>query len=134
MDKIEIRPYKAADFDVIHAWWIQSGQNPPSPGCMIEDGTFVAEINGEPALSLTVLKTQSKQIALFEGYIAKPGLEKGLRNEAGAQLWERCYQYALEHGYRNAIVYSGKPQLTARYEKLGMTRSLEGLSALYRRL
>lgn len=131
---INIRPYRHSDYEMIASWWTQHGEAGPLPGMMVEDGTFVVEVDQAPVMSLTCFLTQSKQIAYFEGYVAKPGISKKLSNECGRELWNHCFDYARERGYSNVICYTYREKLAKRYEELGMQRSTSGLHSLVRSL
>jgi hypothetical protein len=131
--KFGIRPYQHSDFETICSWWEASHETAPIPGMMIEYGTFILEIDGAPSMSLTVLLTQSKEISFLEGFIAKPGIEKNLRQEASQCLVNHCYSFAHFKGYKNILCYSKVEKLSKRYESLGMTRSQSGLTGFYRR-
>lgn len=134
MTNFRVRPYLNSDYEEIRGWWEDAGVPGPTPGEMIEDGTFVLEIDGVPGMSLTVFLTQSKSVAYLEGYIAALGLFPEDRKQGGRVLWNHCYQFAKDRGYSNLFIYAGHPKLVERYEDLGMTRSLSGLTALHRRV
>lgn len=129
---IEIRPYQEEDFDEICSWWIEHKEFAPLPGMMTEEGTFVLEYEGKPILTLSVLMTQSKEIAYFEGYCAKPGIEKQLRNDLGEILFEHAYEFLRNRGFKRVIIFTDKPSLVHRYEELGMVKNMNGLYAMGR--
>lgn len=129
---IDIRPYKESDFETIKTWWQQHNGIPPQPGMMIEDGTFVVEWSGEPVMTLTVFKTQSTEIAFFEGFCKHPYLPKELSYQFGSNLFEHCYEYLQKNGYKRAILYAEYEALVKRYEALGMTKALSGLTSMTR--
>lgn len=128
-----IRRFKDDDYSEIASWWDACGENRPEPGMMVEDGTFVVEERGLPVMTMTVLLTQSKALAMFEGFIAKPGMETLDRRELGHSLWDHCFAYAKSKGYRNVICY-GKPELAKRYENFGMRAAMSELVGMMRRI
>lgn len=127
-----IRAYKDSDYETIASWWTQAGEIGPLPGMMVEDGTFVVEIDGKPVMSQSVWLTQSKCIALFELFIRDPNTK--LPKDVGAKLWQHCFQYAKSRGYNFCITYSKEPRLTERLESFGMNKSLSGLQGLWKEL
>ncbi len=128
---MNIRPYEHADYELICSWWIESKEHAPERGMMVTDGTFVLECEGRAVMSLTVLLTQST-IAYFEGYIADPNFSRGAR--LGALLWAYCYRFARSRGAKQVVIFAGKEKLVKRYQALGVTPVLSGLTALTRSL
>lgn len=134
MSKFHVRPYKESDYEEIVSWWNAANEPGPVPGEMAENGTFVLEIHGVPSMSLTLFLTQSKGVSFIEGFIAKPGLPKDDRREGGEMLWFVCYAFAKANGYTGVTTYAKNEGLVARYEQLGMTRSVSGLTALHKQI
>lgn len=131
---VNIRPYENKDYNMICSWWEGHRETPPLPGMMVEDGTFVVEFNNEPVMTLTVLITQSSQVSYFEGYCAKPHLPKDISNELGVILWDHCYQWLKDNGYKRVNVLTDKHTLVNRYKDLGMSENMNGLYSLGRSL
>lgn len=129
---IEIRPFKESDYEEICSWWRAHGEFSPLPGMMTEEGTFVLELDDEPVMTLSVLMTQSKEIAFFEGYCSKPGLDKEIRNSLGKMLWAYGYEFLKDRGYKRVIAYTDKDALAERYQNLGMRPNVSGLHSLGR--
>jgi hypothetical protein len=118
-----IRSYKDADFDTIVSWWEDYKECPPLEGMMLSDGSFILELNKVPAMSLTVLLTQSKEISYIEGFIKNP-LFKDINLESyGKILWNHCFEYAKSRGYKRAICFSMEEKLFNKYERFGMTKT-----------
>ena len=122
-----IRPYKNSDYEMICSWWAMRYEYPPLQGMMIEDGTFIYEIKGKPAMSLTVYKTQSN-IGYLEGYISNPEIET--KKEYGQELWDHCFQWAKENGVKHLVCYTNQERLVERYTQLGMSPTINRLTAL----
>lgn len=131
---VNIRPFRNTDFEMICSWWEFYGAVPPIAGMMCEDGTFILELGTEPVMTLSVLLTQSKEISYFEGYCAKPGLSKENSNDCGNILWDHCYKYLRDKGYKRVIIFTDKDSLARRYMDLGMTKAVGGLTSLAREL
>lgn len=129
---IQVRPYQESDFDEICSWWKEHGEFAPLPGMMTPEGTFVLDLNGMPVMTLSVLMTQTKEISYFEGYCAKPSLEKRLSNALGKLLWNHGYNYLRDRGYKRVIAFTDKTKLAERYEDLGMNQNMQGLTSLGR--
>ena len=129
---MNIRPYKHEDFDTICSWWNTSTNQVPPVGLMIEDGTFILEINKVPALCLTVLKTQSKEICYLFGYVKNPSFN--VLEEQGKKLWDHCFEYAKNSGYKRIMCIAHIDNLKLKYERFGMTRTLNNVSTFSREL
>jgi hypothetical protein len=129
---INIRRYQHNDFEEICSWWREHGECPPLPGMMIEDGTIVMEHDGKPVMTLTILITLSNEIAYFEGYCAKPGIDKQLSNRCGKSLFEYGYEFLKLNGFKRAIIFTDKPALVERYKELGMDVNMKDLVSLGR--
>lgn len=134
MMKFDIRPYRENDFETIVSWWEAHHEVPPLPGMMIEDGTFVLEMNGEPIITLTAFKTQSKQISFLEGFCSKPGLDKKLRNELSRGLWRHVLNYLKEDGFKRVMIMAHREALAKRYQELGMQMGLHSVQTLGREI
>lgn len=128
--KTHIRAYKETDYDRVYSWWEARNEVPPCLGMMIEDGTFILELDGEPVMTLTALTTQSKHISFFEGYCAKPGMDKTLRNMLGSLIWGHGVKYLQSKGYTRVNIVTDKLKLLKRYEELGMELQMTGLYSL----
>lgn len=131
---MKIRAYRESDFEMICSWWEDHNQIPPSRGMMIEDGTFILELFGKAAMTLTVFKTQSKEMSYFEGYCKHPLIPKIISNEISKVLWEHCLNYLRDNGYKRVLIFTDKPALVNRYQKLGMIENIGGITALGRLL
>lgn len=129
---MNIRPYKHSDYETICSWWTTHGEPGPVLGMMIEDGTFVAELCDEPALSLTVFLTQSKELAYLEGYVKNPKF-KNLEAE-GKQLFEHCYDFAKSKGYKRVVMFSQVPKLNEKCIRYGMLKAASHLSSTVKEL
>jgi hypothetical protein len=131
---MKIRHYKESDYREICSWWKKHQEEAPLPGMMVETGTFVVELEGNPVMTLTALFTQSVEVAYLEGYCAKPGLEKRVRNQIGQELWNYVYAWLRALGFKRVVALSPNASLTKRYEELGMSQNMSGLTSLSRSL
>jgi hypothetical protein len=126
-----IREYTPSDFSIISSWWTDQKECSPVEGMMIEDGTFILESDNVPALSLTVFKTQSKEMAYLEGFIKNPVFKRSLEKEAAA-LWEHCFQYAKNCGYKRLVCYCLVDKLVEKYKRFGMIQTTSNLNSFVR--
>lgn len=115
-------------------WWNHYKETPPIAGMMIEDGTFILEIDKIPALSLTVFLTQSKEIAYLEGFIKNPHFENISLHEVSQSLWDHCFLYAKNKGYKRLLAYCNNDKLKKKYQQFGMVNVLEPLSGFVKEL
>lgn len=118
---------------MVAGWWLDACQPMPTPGMLVEDGTFILELDSVPALCLSVFLTQSKDIAWTAGYIKNPKFKQSLEKE-GAHLWTHCFNYAKEKGYNRVMCYSLVNKLTEKYKRFGMTQTCSNLSSFMRML
>lgn len=116
---IKVRAYKNSDYSTISSWWKNSTGARPAKGLMIENGTFILELNGIPAMCLTVLLTQSKEIAYCTAFIKNPIFKDDNLEEYGQILWSCCNAYAKSNGYKRTICFSNIPQLQEKYKRFG---------------
>lgn len=119
----KIRSYKKSDFNMIYSWWEQIGEPLPIEGVMIENGSFLLELDNVPALALTILLTQSKELAFIEGFIKNPIFKKSLEPYSQI-LWNHCLDYAKNLGYKRVLVLSDKEKLFSKYEHYGMIKTI----------
>jgi|HubBroStandDraft_4_1064222.scaffolds.fasta_scaffold286539_2 hypothetical protein len=131
---ILIRPYDESDFDMICSWWKAHEEVGPIPGMMIKDGTFVLEYESLPVMTMTVYTTQTLEVAFFEGFCSRPDVDGDLRKSLGKQLWEHCYQYLRDKGFKRVIAYTNHWKLAKRYMDLGMKANIGGLISLGKEL
>lgn len=131
---ITIKPYSHSDFEQICSWWDGYGESRPVEGMMIENGTFILELNEIPTLCLTVLLTQSKEMAYLFAFIKNPTFNGQNLEEYGRVLWDYCAKFAKDLGYKRVICFAGTNKLKDKYEKFGMKQTMTGLSSLVKEL
>lgn len=131
--KVFIRPYHPNDYGMICSWWGEFGQDVPTPGMLLEDGTFILDLDGTSSLCLTVLLTQSKDMSYLFAYIKNP-LYCGCLEEYGKQLWDHCFDYAASKGYSRIICFADNPKLEAMYKRFGMIETTKNMTGLIKEL
>lgn len=127
--KYNIRSYKNEDFNILSSWFNEYENTILPKDLMVEDGTFILEMNGVPALSLTVLLTQAKGMAYLFAYIKNPILKGYNMDYFGSILWKYCQDYAKEKGYNKLICFSPDEKLTEKYKRFGMKENLKNLTS-----
>lgn len=118
---VRVRPYKPEDYATLAGWYEGHGMAAPPADFFLEDGTFVLEINGELAASLSVFLTQSPYVNLLEGFIGNPKA-KFQRSQQNQHLVNRCYEYARSRGAKSVFCHTDCDKLNDRYEVLGMRK------------
>lgn len=126
-----IRPYRHTDFKEIASWWQMSTGQTPATHMMVEDGTFILEIDNKPALALTTLLTQSKDMAYLFSFIKNPVFKQTLETY-GKILWDHCSDYAKEKGYTRVICFADETKLADKYLRFGMQKTSDKLTGFVR--
>lgn len=126
---IKIRSYKNTEFEGISEWCKYFTSVSPLPNMLLENGTFVLEIENVSALCVTVLLTQSKDMAYIFNFIKNPLFDGVNLEEYGKVLWSHCFNWAKEQGYSQLICFSDNDKLTDKYQRFGMKKNLTGLTS-----
>jgi len=126
--KLEIKRYSHSDFENISSWWMESTGMRPTSNMMIEDGTFILTVNNIEALCLTVLLTQSKDMAYLFAFIKNPFFKNIDLEECGQVLWNHCFDYAKSKGYTQVLCFTDNEKLKEKYKRFGMTPTVNNLT------
>jgi hypothetical protein len=129
-----IRPYRESDWPTIEGWWIASGETPPLPTMMPLESSFVAEIDGKPALAVTVYLTNTPEVAYTENFIGNPKLRGSERTSAAVILSNHIAEFAKAKGFKRLLCMTEKWALRARYQQLGYEPTLSGVTTFVRSL
>lgn len=129
---IEIRNFKRSEFETVVSWWNKANEQPPVIGMMPEDTTFIAEINGRPSLCVTLYLTNSKEICYVENFVGNPDVNKNKRKEAAKILSDYIAVFAGQLGYKRMMCMCYKEPLVKRYQELGYTPTLNGVTTFIR--
>lgn len=127
-----IRNYISSDYSEIASWWEKSGHVAPIKGFMSPEVTYVLELDNIPALSLSMLLTNSKEAAYMEAFIKNPKFNN--LHEYGFLLWDHCFKEAKKAGYKRVICASNIPKLFSKYEDFGMKKVSENYTGFVREL
>lgn len=131
---ITIRPYRNEDFAEIQSWWAAAGEVAPLPGMMPEESSFIAEIDGVPALAVAIYLTNTPELAYIENLIGNPILKGPDRQQAMKFLVGHFCQFAKSHGHKRLLCMTEKDKLVSRYSELGFSPTLGGVTTLVRSL
>lgn len=131
---MKIRPYKNSDYEMISSWWTAYNEPAPIRGAMIENGTFILEFKNVPALCLTTLLTQSFEVAYVAGFVKNPLFKEIPLEPEGQHLWNHCFSYAKDKGYKRVLCFSVVDKLTKKYEKFGMKKTYNSLTSFVKEL
>lgn len=123
-----IRSYKNSEYEMVCSWWKEFTNQEPLSGMLIENGTFILELNDMPALCITVFLTQSKDMAYIANFIKNPIFFQNNLEDYGKKLWNHCFNWAYEQGYSRVLCFSDNPKLSVKYEKFGMKPTLTNLT------
>lgn len=134
MPKIAVRPYRESEFRMIEAWWHEQNEVAPLPSMMPIDSSFIAEIDGKPALAITIYLTNCKEVAYLENFVGNPAMKGSDRRVASHILLDHVQKFAKARGFRNLLCMAHKPQLERRYVELGYRQTLGGVSTFLRNL
>ena len=127
-----IRPYKQSDWETVLSWWKASGEMPPFENMMPLASSFVAEIDGKPALAVAIYLTNTKAAAYVENFIGNPDMKGSDRRQAARELSDHLAKFAKERGYQCLFCMSEKDVLHKRYFELGFHPTLSGVTTFVR--
>ncbi len=131
---VRIRPLGASDLPIIMKWWAAANEPAPPSDTMPLESSFVAEVDGKPVLSVSVLLTNSPSLAYTENFIGAPDSKGASRREAALMLSDHIAAFAKARGCKYLACIAYRPKLWGRYEELGYVKTLEGVSTFVRQL
>lgn len=105
---------------MIQQWCKAYGESAPTSD-IIPDSSFVLEMDGTPALFLSLIKTNTP-ICYFENFCGNPEF-KGKRSEAVPALIAHIEAIAKSEGFKGIITYSMRPKLTDLFESYGFKQA-----------
>lgn len=130
---ITIRHYKSSDWKMVEKWWGLSGELAPEPEMMPTESSFIAEVDGCPALAVALYLTNTPSLAYAENFIGNPEVKGPKRSQAAHVLSDHIAAFAYSKGYRRILCMTEKPVLKSRYMELGFTPTLDGITTFVRR-
>ncbi len=126
----QIRTYTHEDFKMLKSWWDAAGKNCPPPVMFSTDSTYIFEIEGVPALSVTAYLTNSKGLAILEHFVGNPELKGADRRNASAFFINLVYDTLNVLGYQYVLGFATNDKLVKRYEELGMTQLSPNITSM----
>lgn len=129
---ITIRSYTSADWKMIKEWWHLSGEVGPFESMMPLDSSFVAELDGSPALAVALYLTNMPEAAFVENFIGNPEVKGEKRKEASQLLADHIARFAKQRGYKCLVCMTEKDVLKKRYVELGFNPTLSGVTTFVR--
>lgn len=132
---IAIRPYSATtDFPMLSRWWAAHSEPGPLETMVPSESTWVLELDGTPALSVSLILTNIPEYCLVDNLIGNPELKGSQRAEATFILLQYLEQYARDHGYRRLFCLAYRQKLKRLYESLGFGRTMDDVSTFVKSL
>lgn len=115
---INIRQFKLTDKNTLEQWCIYNKLSIESLNSFPET-TYIAEIDGKPAVCLCLYLTICGSFAWIENVIGNPELKNKGRSEATNELLKYVTNLAKELNYKNILIGSVEPKLTNKYKECG---------------
>lgn len=115
-----IRTYTHADYDMLSSWYKDSSEPCVPKDLLPEDTTFVLELEGVPALCVSVYLTNCKGVAYLEHFIGNPSLKGKERQKATSLFFEAMSVFVKGCGYKRIACSTVYPKLKQYYKKLGL--------------
>lgn len=123
-----IRNYQSSDFETVSRWWAHSKEIGPLEGMLPPESTYILELDGIPALCVTIILTNTKEFCYLENFAGNPTVERAQRRKASQLLTKHVTTVAKSLGYKRLLCLAYKGPLKKRYQELGFTRTLDGVS------
>jgi hypothetical protein len=123
-----IRPYKASDYQMIRSWWAHYKEPGPLPSMIPLESSFILEIDNIPALMICVIITNVKEYCLLENFVGNPLIDNEKRRNNALELIEYVTIFTKQLGIKRLICMAYKTPLKKRYQELGFTEVLDGIS------
>ena len=119
---ISVRPYKAADYDMVSGWWKAHGWEAMSPTFLPVVG-IVIEDNGVPRCAVWIKQENSTPIAMMEWLVTNPENTGKQSMRAISQAVHACRDCAKAMGRTALFTYCKQQSLARIYEREGFTLS-----------
>lgn len=126
--KITIRPYESKDWNMVLSWWEMQKEYPPIETMMPLNSSFIAELDGNPALAVCLYLTNTPEVCYVENFVGNPEFKGPVRKQATVILLDHISNFAHSLGFKRLLCMSEKPILKSHYESIGFTRTLDGVA------
>jgi len=114
---------------MIQSWWAAHNEVAPTAGMLPPESTFILELSETPALCVSIILTNTKEYCYLENFVGNPAIDRKERFEASGILSDHVSAVAKTLGYKSLICSAYKAPLEKRYEELGFTKILTGLTS-----
>lgn len=128
---INIRQITGDDFFLINAWYRERGLGVP-PEQLHPPTTYIADVNGDPVLSVSLVLTNCTAVGMIENLITKPNSE--LSREALPEVIRfieiKAKEWGVKYLFMNAVV----EKLKTKYEEFGFKRKADTFQYLFKEI
>lgn len=131
---ITTRLVTQSDVPMLTRWWEAAEMYGFTGDYLPRDTAYMTLSDGEPAAVLCIYKTNIKEYAYLECYIANPDMEKSERRLASEHLVKYAEKQAVLMGYKKLVCLTHIDALKARYEELGYKPSLQNVTTFVKEL
>lgn len=121
---ISIRNYKDSDYGMVKAWWDEHKEAAPLPHMLPTESTYVYELDGIPALCVTMYLLNTKAFAMVDNFVGNPAIEKSKRQVVSREGFPFLLRRAKELGIERLFCMGHRAKLKLYYESLGFSRTL----------
>lgn len=127
---MKIRLYKETDFPMLLSWFKEANPDEvPTPDMIPRASTFILDLNGIPALSVSLIITNTST-AYVENFIGNPELKNKDRRESTPILLNHLAQVADKLGYTRLLCMAPNSKLSGYYQSIGFKPTLQGVVTL----
>lgn len=134
MAKTVIRKYHPTDLSLLESWAKAYGIASLNEAA-IPSTTYIAEVGGEPVVSLSMMLTNNREFAYLEYAIGNPSFASSeVRKSVFKDLVQWMEHLAKSAGYKRLVCLAPDPKLEAYYDSLGYKVERRGLSFLMKDL
>lgn len=123
------RFFRRDDYLLLRSWWTLRKMVPPQIDMMPEESTFIAEVNGIPVASVSIILTNTGT-AWVDNFIADPESDTEMRKIAMDLTWEEIKRSLKTQGYVRLFAMSVNPRTRRRYEHFGFKKTLENVTTM----
>lgn len=128
-----IRDLQADDYAVLVDWWTKAGELAP-PGRFLPIGSsFIAEIDGKPALAVT-LYLPNGPVAWIDHFIGNPEMAGKARRRATKKLLTHLENLARDLGYERVFCMATNDRLKSYYQELGFSLTASNIFTFIKEL
>ena len=126
--KITVREFNSKDWPTVKSWWDIQKEFAPIETMMPLNSSFIAEIDGFPALAVCLYLTNTPEVCYVENFVGNPEFKGHVRNKATEILLDHLSTFAGSLGFKRLLCMSEKEVLKNYYSKIGFTKTLDGVA------